>query len=154
MKIRITRIIGMRFVSLLSTSVFCLLMAMSFDVQAEYFLVYGPPAPFVVCSSCETRHVVTHRYHRPHQYHRVRRQFVSHVRRSSYSVTVFYPVPAYAWAPPPCCCGRQAHGFFYSEPTYPGVYFVRPEDRVVGNRIESDYYGPAIDTGTADNDIY
>jgi hypothetical protein len=121
---------------------------------ADYFLVYGYPEEVAV--SCD-HHRVIHR----HYYHHVRHRHhyhVVHQRRSGYSMTVYYPLPAYAWAPPPCCCCGESTTVrtVYVGPSYPaGVYFVKPDDRIVGNDWDNDpYYGNAMDTGTADNDVY
>jgi hypothetical protein len=143
------------------------LIMLPMESRGDYYVVNGPADDSYSTSECCTRvhhHRVIKHHYRPQKVHRVRHhcrhhRSYTHHRRSSYSMTVYYPVPAYSWAPPPqpCCCNqqRQRQGFNTQQASYPGVYFMNPSDRIVGNSINyNDDYGPAIDGGTADNDVY
>ncbi len=148
-------------ISLFITGTICCLLPLS--ALADYFLVYGTPAAYVDCGTCRVKHVVKRVHYRPHHCRCATKHVRHHVvyrKRSSYTMTVYYPLPAYAWAPPPspCCCGTRTTRVYYSEPVYtnyPGVYFINPGDRLVGNAPSGySYYGPDMDGGTADNDVY
>ena len=149
------RIIINHCVSLLKFTVLFMFSLITSNAYAEYFLVYGYPEEVAV--SC-THHRVVHRHYHHVRHHRHHHYHIVYRRPSGYSMTVYYPLPAYAWAPPPCCCcgGETTVSTVYVEPSYPaGVYFVKPEDRLVGNTWDDDpYYGNPMDTGTADNDVY
>lgn len=133
------------------------LVILPFEARAEYYVV--SEAPEVVCDSCAAHYYSPRRHHyRHHVAHRhYYHHYVTHKRRSSYTMTVYYPLPAYAWAPPPCgCCKtRTTVTRYYSAPyeSY-SVYYMKPGDRLVGNVDDgSDYYGADVDTTTEDNDI-
>ncbi len=152
-----TESIGHKLISLLKTSVFAILVTLPFNAYAEYYVVAGSSG----CATYSTyrpvvRHHCYHRYHRVHRVHRCGyySQCVAPRRTGSYSMTVYYPMPAYVWAPP---CGGCSTTTVYTQPRYSGVYYIEQSDRLVENPYSSDsyyYYGPAVDTGTADNDIY
>lgn len=133
--------------------VFSALIALPLNARAEYYLVYGPPA----CDYCQTERVYYRPVHRVKVYkvktHHHRRHCYRHVyhRRSHYNITVYYPVPACG----SCggCCGGFMEPTYYWAPAPYAVYYGRPDDRLVGNRYEDNYYDPSLDTGTADNDI-
>lgn len=134
------------------------LIALPLNAQAEYYLVYGPAAP--VCDYCQTKRV----YYRP--VHKVKVHKVKayshrkpcykrvYHRRSHYNITVYYPVPVCARASCGGCCDGFMEPTYYWAPAPYRVYYAQPEDRIVGNRYEANYYDPSLDTGTADNDIY
>lgn len=139
------------------------LITLPLNAQAEYYLVYGPPAVPVACDSCQSPRPYYRPVHKVHRTHRVKvckthtyKKCYHHnacKRRSHYNVTVYYPVPVYT--PAPCgSCGGYLEPTYYWTPAPYEVYYARPEDRLVGNRYEENYYDPSLDTGTADNDIY
>jgi len=152
-----TKIITKKRISLWKAGVLITLSMLSVNANAEYFLVYGDPE--FVSAPCASHHRVVSYHHYRHYRHY--RHYVVYRRPSNYSITVYYPLPAYAWAPPPCCCcGETVETVnrVYVAPSYPaGVYYVKPEDRLVGNSWDSDpdySYSSSQDTGTADNDVY
>jgi hypothetical protein len=154
------KVIINRLYSLLKISALSLLITLPLEVRAEYFLVYGAPVSYSSCDTCTVvykKRPVHHRYHAAkYKKHKPCYQSTSR-RHSSYTMTVYYPLPAYAWAPPPCggcCCDTSVRGFS-AGPSYPGVYFVEPGDRLVGNDYyTTDTYFSSNDMGTADNDVY
>lgn len=146
-----------KLVSTARVSIFIAVIALPLNAQAEYYLVYGPPA--VACDYCHTSRVYYRPVHRVCRVHKVRPchrrcYHVTHHRRSHYSTTVYYPVPVY---PRPSCgyCDGFLQPTYYWAPAPNRVYYQHPDDRLVGNRYEEGYYysNPSLDTGTADNDI-
>jgi len=102
--------IANKLVSISRILVVSVLITLPLNAQAEYYLVYGPPAVPVVCDSCQTRH-----YYRPvHKTYKAKKCKTAHKkyyrsahRRSHYSITVYYPVPVSSPSCYSCCssCG-------------------------------------------------
>ena len=132
---------------------FSVLIMLPLSAKAEYYLVYGPPEVPVAC--CESPRPYYRHVYRVH--HKCRHKYYRTVyrRRSHYSITVYYPVPVYTqtYYPYPPCCGGFLEPAYYWAPAPYQVYYTHPDDRLVGNSYEQNYYDPSLDTGTADNDI-
>lgn len=137
------------------------LFTLPLNAQAEYYLVYGPPAVPVACDYCNPRPCYrsscrkVHRVYKHRHIYRYRSRSACRApyRPSHYSMTVYYPVPVYPQSSCYSCGGFMAPTYYWAPAPYQ-VYYANPNDRLVGNRYEDNYYDPSLDTGTADNDIY
>jgi hypothetical protein len=145
---------------LVSTARFFLVLAiiaLPLNAQAEYYLVYGAPAP--VCDYCHVKRACHAPVHRVYKVKTCKKRYYRpcYHRRSHYNMTVYYPVPVYQQRSCGCCGGCDGFlqpSYYWVSAPY-AVYYARPSDRLVANRYEETYYeNPSMDTGTADNDIY
>ncbi len=143
-----------KLVSISRIFIFSVIITLPLNAQAEYYLVYGPPA-VVTCGSCQTHRVYYRPVHRVKVYKHKRCYRTTTVRRRShYSIAVYYPVAVYERRACGCCgCSGFIEPTYYRVREQPyRVYYARPSDRLVGNRYEDNLDDPSLDTGTADND--
>jgi len=147
--------IANKLVSVVASCLISLAIVFPLSARADYYLVEGSDAP-MFCDSCE------HTYYRPvykHRVHYVKHHYHHHyyyprtVRRSHYTITVYYPVPTYVETNPCTCCGGFIAPNYVWVPAPYRVYYTHPDDRLVGNSYEEND-DPSVDTGTADNDVY
>lgn len=135
-----------KLISLLKVCIFIFLASAAFNVYAEYYLVYAvPPESNFVCIHCHRYH---HHHRHPHYglavHHRHHPVLSTHHRRSSYHISIYYPVY------PACGCADVWVACSYPTRSSDEVYSAKPDRYGERYYDEDTNYDPDMTTGDDD----